>query len=362
VNEARFMRGPSRRDIGHGALAERALMAVLPEQDEFPYVLRVVSEIVSSNGSTSMASVCGSTLALMDAGVPITTPVAGVAMGLVIDGGRYQVLTDIQGMEDFLGDMDFKVAGTAQGITAVQMDIKVRGITTEIMREALAQAHEGRLFILGKMTEVIRNPRTERSPLAPTIATVKIEVDQIGAIIGPGGKTVRAIQEATGAKIDIEEDGTVFVTGTDADGAAEAIEMIRKITWTPTVGEVMTGQVKTIIPVGAFVEITPGKDGFVHISQLGSQRFERVEDAVKVGDMVEVRISEIRNDGKINLSMRGLANDPAKDNPQIPQGDDRPRGGDRGPRQGGDRYQRSGGPPRERREGGDRPPRRDDNE
>jgi polyribonucleotide nucleotidyltransferase len=354
VNEARFMRGPSRRDIGHGSLAERALLAVLPEQDEFPYVLRVVSEIVSSNGSTSMASVCGSTLALMDAGVPIKAPVAGVAMGLVIADGRYQVLTDIQGLEDFYGDMDFKVAGTAKGVTAIQMDIKVRGITTEIMREALAQALDGRLHILGKMAEVIQSPRAERSPLAPTIATVKIEVDQIGAIIGPGGKTVRAIQEATGAKIDIEEDGTVFVTGTDADGAAEAIEMIRKITWTPTVGEVMTGQVKTIIPVGAFVEITPGKDGFVHISQLGSKRFERVEDAVSVGDMVEVRITEIRNDGKINLSMRGLANDPAKDNPEIPQGDD--RGRDRGPRQGGgDRYQRSGGPPRDR--DGNRPPR-----
>ena len=359
VNEARFMRGPSRRDIGHGSLAERALLAVLPEQDEFPYVLRVVSEIVSSNGSTSMASVCGSTMALMDAGVPLKAPVAGVAMGLVIADGRYQVLTDIQGLEDFYGDMDFKVAGTGQGVTAIQMDIKVRGITTEIMREALAQALEGRLHILGKMADVIQRPRTERSPLAPVIATVKVEVDQIGGIIGPGGKTVRAIQEATGAKIDIEEDGTIFVTGADADGAAEAIEMIRKITWTPTVGEVMTGQVKTIIPVGAFVEITPGKDGFVHISQLGSKRFERVEDAVKVGDMVEVRISEIRNDGKINLTMRGLANDPAKDNPEIPQGDDRSRGGDRGPRQGGgDRYQRHGGPPRERREGGDRPPRR----
>ena len=241
------------------------------------------------------------------------------------------------------------------------MDIKVRGITTDIMRQAMAQAYEVRIHILGKMKEVIQRPRDERSPLAPTIATVKVEVEQIGGIIGPGGKTIRAIQEATGAKIDIEEDGTVFVTGTDANGAAAAIEMIRKLTWTPTVGEVLTGQVKTIIPVGAFVEITPGKDGFVHISQLGSRRFERVEDAVTVGDMVEVRITEVRQDGKINLTMRGLANDPAKDDQKLPQNDDRPRGerGDRGgQRGGGDRYQRSSGPPRSREGDGSRPPRR----
>ncbi|MEZ4522865.1 MAG: polyribonucleotide nucleotidyltransferase [Thermomicrobiales bacterium] len=309
VGEARFMRGPSRRDIGHGALAERALEAVLPDQEEFPYVMRVVSEVVSSNGSTSMASVCGSTLSLMDAGVPISAPVAGIAMGLITDGqGGYTILSDIQGLEDFLGDMDFKVAGTRDGITAIQMDIKVAGITTQIMREALAQARDGRMHILDKMIEVMPTPREEQSQYAPSIQSVSINPEFIGMVIGPGGKNIRAIQEDTETEIDIQEDGTIFVAGVNSAGVKEAIARIEKMTWEPSVGDVLTGEVKTIIPVGAFVELTPGRDGFVHISELSEDRVNKVEDVVRVGDMVEVKVTEIRNDGKINLTMRGQQN------------------------------------------------------
>ena len=341
VGETRFMRGPSRRDIGHGALAERALMPVLPKQEEFPYVLRLVSEVVSSNGSTSMASVCGSTLALLDAGVPIKASVAGMAMGLITDGeGGYTVLSDIQGMEDFLGDMDFKVAGTREGVTAIQMDIKVRGITTSIMREALAQAREGRMHILDHMDETMPTPREVRSAFAPSIEVVKIKPDQIGAVIGPGGKVIRAIQELSGAKIDIEEDGTVYVSGVGHESTALAIGEIKKITYVPEVGDKLHGTVKTIIPVGAFVEIAPGKDGFVHISQLTHERLERVEDAVSVGDEVDVVVTEIRADGKINLSRRAL----------LPQPEGAPTGGDGGNRGGGE-----GG-------GGERRPQSDDRE
>jgi polyribonucleotide nucleotidyltransferase len=354
VGETRPMRGPSRRDIGHGALAERALLPVLPPQEDFPYVVRVVSDIVSSNGSTSMASVCGSTLALMDAGVPISAPVAGVAMGLIIgDDGRYTVLTDIQGLEDHLGDMDFKVAGTRQGVTAIQMDIKVQGITTEIMRQALEQAHTGRLFILDRMAETLAAPRERVSDYAPSIVTIKIEPDQIGAVIGPGGKVIRGIQEETGVKIDIEDDGTVFIAGVGPDATAAAVERVRQLTWVPQAGDRLTGQVRTIIPVGAFVQIMPGKDGFVHISQLGSRRVERVEDAVAVGDMVEVVVTEIRSDGKINLSMRGLANDKGlQEGGAAEGGSPEGRGGyDREPRQareGQDRERRRGSDDRER--------------
>lgn len=313
VGEARFMRGPSRRDIGHGALAERALYAVLPDQEEFPYTVRAVSEVVSSNGSTSMASVCGSTLALMDAGVPITAPVAGIAMGLITDGaGRYRVLTDIQGMEDHLGDMDFKVAGTREGVTAIQMDIKVQGITTQIMSEALEQARGGRMFILDRMAETITEPREQRSEYAPSIMSIKVQQDQIGMVIGPGGKNVRGIQEDTETQIDIQEDGLIFVSGVGQDRVNEAIERIRKTVWEPEVGDVLTGAVKTIIQSGAFVEITPGRDGFVHISELGGRRYDRVEDAVSVGDEVEVKVQEIRSDGKINLTMRSLGSDTTK--------------------------------------------------
>jgi polyribonucleotide nucleotidyltransferase len=348
VGETRFMRGPSRRDIGHGALAERALLPVLPDQKDFPYVLRVVSEVVASNGSTSMASVCGSTLALLDAGVPIKASVAGMAMGLVTDGeGNYTVLSDIQGMEDFLGDMDFKVAGTRQGITAIQMDIKVQGITTDIMREALAQAYDGRMHILDRMDETMPSPREVRSEFAPSIEVVKIKPDQIGAIIGPGGKNIRAIQELSGAKIDIEEDGTVYVAGVGSESTRLAIEEIKRITYVPEVGDKLHGKVKTIIPVGAFVEIAPGKDGFVHISQLTHERLERVEDAVSVGDEVDVVVTEIRADGKINLSRRALlpADAPpaggdssgGRGSERQPQRDERPRRSgdhDRGPRHG----------------------------
>jgi polyribonucleotide nucleotidyltransferase len=360
VGEVRQMRGAGRREIGHGALAERALVAVLPSQDEFPYVLRVVSEVVSSNGSTSMASVCGSTLALMDAGVPVKAPVAGVAMGLITDeSGRYTVLSDIQGMEDALGDMDFKVAGTADGVTAIQMDIKVKGITTDIMRQALEQARNGRLHILAKMLETIAEPRGTQSEYAPSIVTVKIDPAQIGAVIGPGGKVIRAIQEASGAKIDIEDDGTVYVSGVGSESTGKAVEEIKKITYVPSVGDKLSGPVKTIIPVGAFVEIAPGKDAFVHISQIDVNRLERVEDALAVGDVIDVIVTDIRSDGKIDASRRAAITGemPAPRGPRPERGSggggrDGDRG-DRGPRRDGD----GGG---RRFDGSERGPRRDE--
>jgi polyribonucleotide nucleotidyltransferase len=339
VGEARFMRGPSRRDIGHGALAERALVPVLPGEDEFPYTLRLVSEVVTSNGSTSMASVCGSTMALMDAGVPIKAPVAGMAMGLITDedAGRYQILSDIQGVEDALGDMDFKVAGTGDGVTAIQMDIKVQGITAEVMRESLEQARKGRMFILSKMNEVISAPRGDVSAYAPQITRIQINKEQIGTLIGPGGKTIRGIQEETGAKLEVEEDGTVYVSSVDRASSEAAIARVEALTKVPEVGEVYTGKVKTIIASGAFVEILPGKDGFVHISELENRRVEKVEDVLEVGEEVTVVVSAIRNDGKINLSRKRLLS---------PNGDDDSSSG------GGDRGgQRGGG---ERRGGGDR--------
>jgi polyribonucleotide nucleotidyltransferase len=350
VGEVRRMRGPSRRDIGHGALAERALVPVLPSEQEFPYVVRVVSEVVSSNGSSSMASVCGSTMALMDAGVPISAPVAGVAMGLITgEGGKYRILTDIQGIEDALGDMDFKVAGTADGITAIQMDIKVKGITPQIMREALAQAHEGRQFILGKMHEAIAEPRAEQSEYAPSIVSIKIKPDQIGGVIGPGGKIIRGIQESTGTKIDIEDDGMVYVSGVGQEATDAALEQIRRITYEPSIGDRFTGEVRTIIPVGAFVEIVPGRDAFVHVSQLATERVERPEDAVSVGDRIEVVITDVRGDGKIDASRRAAITGEMPP-PRPPRGDrsSGPRHGGGGPprREGGD----NGGP---RREGGD---------
>jgi polyribonucleotide nucleotidyltransferase len=350
VGEVRRMRGPSRRDIGHGALAERALLAVLPPQDEFPYVLRLVSEVVSSNGSSSMGSVCGSTLALMDAGVPIKAPVAGVAMGLVMDDERYTILSDIQGLEDALGDMDFKVAGTREGVTAIQMDIKVKGITTQIMRDALAQAREGRLFILDRMLEALPAPREVRSEYAPSIVSVKIKPDQIGAVIGPGGKVIRGIQESTSTKIDIEDDGTVYISGVGQEATDAAVAQIRQLTYVPQIGDKITGVVKTIIPVGAFVEIAPGRDGFVHISQLGPSRVENVEDAVSVGDVVDTVVTEVRNDGKINLSIRAALTGEMPP-PPAPRGERFDRGDRRGgpPRDGGRDYDRDR----------PRPPRRD---
>ena len=306
VGEAKFMRGPGRREIGHGALAERALLPVLPSQDEFPYVIRIVSEVVSSNGSTSMASTCGSTLALMDAGVPIKAPVGGAAMGLITDPetGRYAVLTDITGKEDSYGDMDFKVTGTAEGVTALQMDIKVAGITTEIMRDALRQAHDARMHILGKMTEVISSSREELSPFAPRITTIKIPVDKIRDVIGAGGKIIRQITAETGTEINIEDDGTIQIAATSGEAAEKAIAWIEGLTKEVEVGKEYLGRVTRIMNFGAFVEILPGKEGLVHISQLADYRVPRVEDVVSIGDELMVVVTEIDRMGRVNLSRR----------------------------------------------------------
>jgi len=306
TGETRMLRGSSRREIGHGALAERALVPVIPPESEFPYTLRLVSEVLSSNGSSSMGSVCGSTLALMDTGVPIKAPVAGVAMGLVKEGDRYAILTDILGLEDHLGDMDFKVAGTEQGITALQMDIKIKGITAELMSEALAQARHGRDHIMGKMMEVISTPNPQLKPHVPRIETVKIPVDKIGAVIGPGGKIIRGIQESTGAKIDIDEDGTVFIATSDGESARMAREQIEALTETPQVGRIYTGKVTGVKDFGAFVEIVPGTDGMVHISQLDTQRVNKVEDIVNLGDEITVMVIEIEPNGKIRLSRQAV--------------------------------------------------------
>ena len=306
TGEVKNLRGQSRREIGHGALAERALMPVIPDEKDFPYTMRLVSEVLSSNGSSSMASVCGSTLALMDTGVPIKAPVAGVAMGLVKEGDRYVVLTDIQGAEDHLGDMDFKVAGTSEGITALQMDIKIKGITAEIMQKALSQAHDARLFILGKMLEVIPEPRKELKPHAPRITTIKIPIDKIGAIIGPGGKMIRALQEETNTKIDISDDGTVFIAAIDGKDEAAARERIEALTETPQIGRIYTGKVTRVADFGAFVEILPGLDGMVHISQLDSERVNKVEDVCSLGDELTVMVTNIDDAGKIRLSRQAV--------------------------------------------------------
>jgi DNA polymerase III epsilon subunit family exonuclease len=306
VGEARPMRGPGRREIGHGALAERALVPVLPTVEEFPYTIRVVSEVVSSNGSTSMASTCGSTLSLMDAGVPIKAPVAGAAMGLITDPatGRYAVLTDINGKEDAYGDMDFKVTGTAEGVTALQMDIKVAGITSEILRDALEQARQARMHILSKMTEVISASRSELSPYAPRITTLKIPVDKIRDVIGAGGKVIRQITAETGTQINVEDDGTIQIAATDGDAAKKAIAWIEGLTKDVEVGKEYLGKVTRIMNFGAFVEILPGKEGLVHISQLADYRVPRVEDVVSIGDELMVVVTEIDRMGRVNLSRR----------------------------------------------------------
>ena len=307
VGETRFLRGASRREIGHGVLAERSLLQVIPPEAEFPYTLRLVSEVLSSNGSTSMASVCASTLALMDTGVPIKAPVAGVAMGLIkSDDGRYAILTDILGLEDHLGDMDFKVAGTTEGITALQMDIKIKGITHEVMSEALEQAREGRLHILDKMMETIPVPNPELKPHTPRITILKIPVDKIGAVIGPGGKTIRSIQDETKTRIDIQEDGSIFVASTDSEGENTAHERILSLTEVPEIGRIYTGKVVRITDFGAFVEILPNTDGMVHISQLDSERIERVQDVVTMGDEITVMVTDISGDGKIRLSRQAV--------------------------------------------------------
>ncbi|MFZ8844360.1 polyribonucleotide nucleotidyltransferase [Thermoflexus sp.] len=309
TGEVRVLRGASRREIGHGALAERALLPVIPPEDEFPYTIRVVSEVLSSNGSTSMASVCGSTLALMDAGVPIRKPVSGVAMGLVTADEtwrKYVILTDIQGMEDHLGDMDFKVAGTADGITALQMDVKIRGLPYHVLAEALHQAREARLYILEKMLEVLPAPRPEIKPHAPRIFTVHIPVEKIGALIGPGGKTIRKIQEETHTQIDIEEDGTVHIAATSLADAESARLKIEAYAEEPQVGKIYLGKVIRITDFGAFVEILPGEVGMVHISQIADQKVNRIEDVVRVGDQILVMVTHIDEDGKIRLSRQAV--------------------------------------------------------
>ena len=302
VGEARPLRGPGRREIGHGALAERALLAVLPQVEDWPYTIRMVSEILSSNGSTSMASVCGSTLALMDAGVPIKAPVAGIAMGLVTREGKFAVLTDIQGVEDALGDMDFKVAGTREGITALQMDIKIKGLTHEILAQALDQAREARLFVLDKMLAVLPKPRTDMSNYAPRITTILINPDKIRDIIGPGGKVIRKITEETGAQIDVEDDGRVFISAVDQEAGKKAIDWIKGLTDEVEVGKIYHGKVVRIMPFGAFVEVLPNQDGLVHISKLTDHRVERVEEVVNVGDEIVVKAVEIDSQGRLNLS------------------------------------------------------------
>jgi polyribonucleotide nucleotidyltransferase len=304
VGETGFMGSPKRREIGHGRLAKRGIQAMMPGAEDFPYTLRVVSEITESNGSSSMASVCGSSLALMDAGVPVKAPVAGIAMGLIKEGDRFEVLSDIMGDEDHLGDMDFKVAGSADGVTALQMDIKIEGITREIMSKALSQAREGRLHILGEMNKVIQAPRDDISSFAPRITTIRIHPDKIRDVIGKGGVTIRAITEETGASIDIEDDGTVKIAAVDKEAGEAALKRIEQITADVEVGTIYEGKVVRIMDFGAFVNLLPGKDGMVHISQLTDHRVEKVTDVVNVGDMVKVKVLEIDKQGRVRLTMR----------------------------------------------------------
>ncbi|MCH7588306.1 MAG: polyribonucleotide nucleotidyltransferase [Chloroflexi bacterium] len=337
VGETWFLRGASRRDIGHGALAERALIPVLPPEDDFPYAMRLVSEVLSSNGSTSMAAVCASTLALLDTGVPIQTAVAGIAMGLVKEGENYKVLTDIQGVEDQIGDMDFKVAGTDKGITALQMDIKLKGITPAIMSEALDQARVARLQILENINECMSSPRPELKEHTPRISIIHVAADKIGAIIGPGGKMVRSIQEETGVRIDIEDDGRVYVSASDGPSAKRAREIIESLIEEAEVGRIYTGKVVRITDFGAFVEILPSKDGLVHISQLDSVRVDKVEDIARVGEEITVMVTNIDSSGKIRLSrqavLEGWTAEEAMARDRKPSR--RPSGRDRGSRSGG---------------------------
>jgi polyribonucleotide nucleotidyltransferase len=311
VGETRPMRSPGRREIGHGALAERALVPVLPPQVEFPYVIRVVSEVLSSNGSTSMGSVCGSTLSLMDAGVPLSKPVSGAAMGLIKEGDEVRILTDIQGIEDFLGDMDFKVAGTDSGITALQMDMKITGLSVKVIADAIRQAKPARLHILEKMLAAIETPRQELSPYAPRLLSFKIDPELIGMVIGPGGKKIKSITEQTGAKVDINDDGTVTVSSLEGEKAKQAKAMIEAIVHKPSAGDVYAGKVTRVIPIGAFVEFVPGQEGMIHISQLADYRVAKVEDEVNVGDDVIVKVREIDNRGRINLTRLNIHPDEA---------------------------------------------------
>ena len=346
VGEARPMRSPGRREIGHGALAERALERMIPSIEDFPYTIRLVSEVLESNGSSSMGSVCGSTLSLMNAGVPIKRPVSGVAMGLVKDGDAHTILTDIQGMEDALGDMDFKVAGTTEGVTAIQMDIKVAGIDREILSDALAQAKRGRAFILGKMLETISEPAADLSPYAPRVKTIQIAVDKIREVIGPGGKMVNKIIDETGVQIDIHDDGNIFVTSPDLESIDKALKMIENIVHEITVGEVFVGTVVRIINIGAFVELLPGREALCHISQLDRRRVEKVEDVVNIGDKLEVKVTEIDDKGRINVSHSALLE-------PLPGGNNRPPrpSGNRSNSGGGGNAPRGGGRPGGNRSG-----------
>jgi polyribonucleotide nucleotidyltransferase len=349
TGETRPMRAPGRREIGHGHLAERALVPVLPPVEEFPYTLRLISEVLESNGSSSMASVCGSTLALMDAGVPITKHVAGVAMGLVLHGKKHAILTDIQGLEDALGEMDFKVAGTVDGITAIQMDIKVAGITIDIMREAMVEAKKSRLFIIEKLKETMPGPRTELSSFAPRMIVIQINPDKIKDVIGPGGKVINKIIADTGVKIDIENDGRVFISSSNGEGAEKAKKMVDALTKDVVVGETYMGTVTRLMNFGVFVAVLPGKEGLVHISQLAPGRVEKVEDVVKVGDEIMVKVVEIDSQGRMNLSRKAVLGGGGPEEEYVPRpprgnGEFRPAGG----AGGGDRSGGGGG--RRRRE------------
>ena len=340
TGETWMLRGPKRREIGHGALAERALLPMIPSEEEFPYAIRVVSEVLSSNGSTSQASVCASSLALMDCGVPLKKPVAGVAMGLVTDGEKYAILSDIQGLEDHLGDMDFKVAGTVDGITALQMDIKIGGLSKELMAEALDQARAGRLEIMDSMLATIAEPRKEMSPFAPRMLTVQIDSDKIGAIIGKGGSTIRSLEETYEVSIDIQEDGTIFVAGVDGAKAEAAVDRIQTLARDPEPGEVFTGRVVRTTDFGCFVEYSPGVDGMCHISQLSSDHLKSVEDAVQVGDEIMVMITDVTGEGKIRLSRRAVLEGWSLEDARA---NDAPRGGRPSSRGGGRGGSRDGG-------------------
>ena len=311
VGEARPLRSPGRREVGHGALAERALKSVIPTKDKFPYTLRIVSEILESNGSSSMATVCGGTLALLDAGVPIKEPVAGIAMGLIKEGDQVLVLSDILGLEDHLGDMDFKVTGTKNGVTALQMDIKIGGITSALMREALAQAKAGRLHILERMAQALNTPRTKLSAFAPRIFPLKVKQDKIRDIIGPGGKMIRSIIAETGVKINVEDTGDITIAASDEASAQKAIDMIKRLTEEVEVGRIYHGTVRKIMDFGAFVEVLPGTDGLVHISQLAHHRVKAVTDEVSEGDQIMVKVMEIDKQGKIRLSRKEAMPAPA---------------------------------------------------
>ena len=349
VGEARFLRGPGRREIGHGALARRALKPILPDTDEFPYTMRVVSDILESNGSSSMATVCGGSMALMDAGAPIAAPVAGIAMGLVSDGERYAVLTDIAGQEDHYGDMDFKVAGTRDGITALQMDIKVSGLSREILEQALGQANSARMQLLDSMNSAIGEPREDISPYAPRIIQIKVDVDQIRNVIGPGGKMIRSIVETTGARINVEDDGTVQIATNDMAAADKAIAIIEGLTRQPEIGEDFDGVVKRIEPYGAFVEILPNQDGLLHISEVAMERIPDIRDVLSEGDEIKVRIIDIDGNDRIKLSKRVILEEEAR-----ARGEDIPERSAPPPRDRGGRGGRPGGRGGNRGRGGDR--------